>query len=256
MLQLCGASAVAASLGGCSLLYYGTWNFLWTVTVNTKDGPKSGSAVYQISLVGPGFGLFSIKQAGVSPVIDLGERGWLIALARFDTAYFLPAYDKTQIPAGAFANRVDLLAGLPFVRFTYLQGEISWHGGKVWPKDQVLAYAPSALRSAKKVKAPADAQLVFAYAPRDAKAMSDVKAYWAYELPEAVGPDVTYLGSTLKPTSQEQSPRIGLDAQRYETPGHYRRHTVGRCGGPAIGRFMTAQSIFRILANWASRRLP
>ena len=220
MLQLGGSGAVAAGLGGCSLLglYYGTWNFLWTVTVKTKDGPKSGSAVYQISLQWPGFparGSYAIKQAGVSPVIDLGDRGWLIVLARVDIAY-LPDYDQAQVPPGAFNHQVDVLTGLPFVRFTYMQGEIGWHGGKEWPKGEILAYASSALSWAKKVRAPADGQPVFAYAPRDVKALTDVKAYWAYEFPQFVGPDVTYLESTLEPTSQAPSSRLALNADWYD----------------------------------------
>lgn len=78
-----GLVGVAAILAGCGNTY--TWNQKLTVTVDTPDGPKSGSSVVQVSAtVGkPNIlsqAVVSYKVSGEATVVDLGNGKYLFAL--------------------------------------------------------------------------------------------------------------------------------------------------------------------------------
>jgi len=192
ILALSGGGAVAAAMGGCNEIFgYGSFNFLWTVTVKVGDELKSGSAVYQISFYDKVFPSGTgISQRGVSPVIDLGERGMLIPLYR---------PDLTRMPNHGYGHP-DVLSPLVLVRFTYLKDVEGWRGGRKCLPDQAITCTLSALRNATRVDAPDDLKPLFAFAPIGSQTMDDVKAYYADDLPSLLGREVSYIGTTIEPT--------------------------------------------------------
>jgi len=207
ILALSGGGAVAAAMGGCNEIFgYGSFNFLWTVTVKVGDELKSGSAVYQISFYDKVFPSGTgISQRGVSPVIDLGERGMLIPLCTPDLTR-MPNYGQ---------GHPDVLTPLVLVRFTYLKDVEGWRGGHKCEADQGINCALTALRNAARVDAPDDLKPLFAFAPPSAETMDDVKGYYAEELPTTVGSDVSYVGTTIEPTWQWARTTQQFSAQWY-----------------------------------------
>ena len=93
--QLCAAAVLASlllSLAGCEMLGFRTWSWhqKLTVTVETPDGPRSGSAVsaawFQMTPkwagVGDSAGASNSSLSGEAVVVDLGEGRYLFALLK------------------------------------------------------------------------------------------------------------------------------------------------------------------------------
>ena len=89
--------------------------------------------------------------------------------------------------------------------------------------------------------APNDLTPLFAYAPPGAEFMNDVRAHYAEELSTAVGPDVSYVGTTIEPTSQPATTRQQFKADwfgkfRPSTGAIYAsKDTIGRIGTDDLG---------------------
>jgi hypothetical protein len=80
--DIMGLIGAAVLLVGCSKSH--SWNQKLTVTVNTPEGEKSGSAVTRVSkYVGRGFATDSVESSGLSgeaTIVDLGGGKYLFAL--------------------------------------------------------------------------------------------------------------------------------------------------------------------------------
>lgn len=83
------AGIFAATSVACSQMFpSGTWRYRLTVTIETPEGIKTGSAVREVT-VRRGIALTpeslpSVQSKGEAVVVDLGERGVLFALTSYD----------------------------------------------------------------------------------------------------------------------------------------------------------------------------